>query len=71
MLSKQLACSPDGPAAAMRKFLATVAELKSQTFQKLSTSVEEGSLETGALSARSKKEIAFVYSPVWYEMTPT
>ena len=32
---------PDGPSATMRKFLATTLELKSQTFQKLSTSVEE------------------------------
>ena len=30
-----------GPAPAMRKFLSTFLELKSQTFQKLSTSVEE------------------------------
>merc|ERR1719271_842982 len=31
----------EGPGAAMRKYLATTLELKSQTFQKLSTSVEE------------------------------
>ena len=32
---------PDGASATMRKFLGTTLELKSQTFQKLSTSVEE------------------------------
>jgi len=32
---------PDGPSGTMRKFLSTTLELKSQTFQKLSTSVEE------------------------------
>lgn len=32
---------PEGPGATMRKFLSTTLELKSQTFQKLSTSVEE------------------------------
>ena len=32
---------PEGPSGVMRKLLATVLELKSQTFQKLSTSVEE------------------------------
>jgi len=32
---------PEGPSGTMRKFLATTLELKSQTFQKLSTSVEE------------------------------